>query len=498
MRQNNCNQIKYFFIIYNHQFVFIGLAKNSQYLQNDQKSRKNSLPPIIQTNTIVSQQKDQNNFVNQVLNPDLVTTKKALKVIFQKPVGKNLQQQEENFFESRNSSILTTQESNQQNQFQIKTKKIKKYNKKSQKDNNKEYLNEKREKVWSTIYNVQSQLQHDYQSQKSKSLQQQFEQIFCKPQLNDHSTALQPIDLKNEFFNQSYKDMSDEDYIKDQINLNNFLQNCQINKKQRTRMVDWMVEVFHYYESQASQYSFYRAVELMDHYIMKETQVRKKQVTDKDIHLVGICCMFIASKVQDIIQIPFHDVYEQIGHKKFSTATIKAKESEILTAIDYNVVNPTSFEFLRKYFYEIFSASDQQFIQNLLETASLILTMLLHSDQFRNYLPSEVAFCTLKLALQMQFNNLIEEDDPKLKIPSNIINNAQQSVVKLQIKNANNIIQELILIQCKEKKMNTLKQRDLKQNDNYIQSLFDEINSYVENFAVNLPNSNVTKFYQHQ
>lgn len=82
----------------------------------------------------------------------------------------------------------------------------------------------------------------------------------------------------------------------------------------RSRMVDWIIEVFANYYETTSDETFFKTILLMDAYI-KYTQ--DKVVEDQDIHLVGIACMFIASKYEDIYHIPLVDFVERIAHNKF-------------------------------------------------------------------------------------------------------------------------------------------------------------------------------------
>jgi cyclin A len=45
-----------------------------------------------------------------------------------------------------------------------------------------------------------------------------------------------------------------------------------------------------------------------------------------DLHLTGICSMFLASKYEDIIPILMRTLINKIGHNKFSQEQIEEKE----------------------------------------------------------------------------------------------------------------------------------------------------------------------------
>ena len=56
--------------------------------------------------------------------------------------------------------------------------------------------------------------------------------------------------------------------------------------------------------------------------------------------------MFIATKYEEIYPIRLSTLYERIAHKKLSMEDIKAKEIEILEALEFNVTTFTSLDFL--------------------------------------------------------------------------------------------------------------------------------------------------------
>ena len=49
------------------------------------------------------------------------------------------------------------------------------------------------------------------------------------------------------------------------------------------------------------------------------------------MHLIGITCIYIASKQNDIYHISLRNIFERVAHKKYTVDQIKEKESEILS-----------------------------------------------------------------------------------------------------------------------------------------------------------------------
>ena len=46
-------------------------------------------------------------------------------------------------------------------------------------------------------------------------------------------------------------------------------------------------------------------------------KMSKKKHSDGDVHLIGVVCMYIASKLNDIYHIPLEEVFSKIAHRKF-------------------------------------------------------------------------------------------------------------------------------------------------------------------------------------
>ena len=94
--------------------------------------------------------------------------------------------------------------------------------------------------------------------------------------------------------------------------IRNLLEKHKIDEKIRTKMVDWMIEVLHAYKSDTQ--TLFLAVSLMDLYMKKCTAA----LENSSIHLLGITCMYIMSKYEDVIPIRISSVTSKISHKAYS------------------------------------------------------------------------------------------------------------------------------------------------------------------------------------
>ena len=75
-------------------------------------------------------------------------------------------------------------------------------------------------------------------------------------------------------------------------------------------------------------------------------QLSPKSHQPQDLHLIGVTCMFIASKFEEIYPVKLQIVHEKIAHKKLSKEEIREKESQIAHALDFKFVGVTLHEII--------------------------------------------------------------------------------------------------------------------------------------------------------
>lgn len=64
----------------------------------------------------------------------------------------------------------------------------------------------------------------------------------------------------------------------------------------------------------------------------------------KDLHLIGVTAIFMASKLEEVYPLKVRTVHEKIAHRKLSADTIRQKEAEFLEAFNFNVVGATLYD----------------------------------------------------------------------------------------------------------------------------------------------------------
>jgi len=133
------------------------------------------------------------------------------------------------------------------------------------------------------------------------------------------------------------------------------LLNHFITERMRSKMVDWIIEVTENYR--CDQTTYFLAVGLMDNYFRCCTENLKPE----DLHIIGVCCMFIASKYYDIFPIKLASASEKISHGKISKEQIKAYEEKILKTLCYDIGTPTAYDFLNFYVEDIFNVFENNY-----------------------------------------------------------------------------------------------------------------------------------------
>lgn len=194
----------------------------------------------------------------------------------------------------------------------------------------------------------------------------------------------------------------------------NFLKRHKISPFIRSKMVDWMLEVFDAYQSDAQ--TFFVCVNIMDTYISQ----CQKSLKDSSIHLLGIVCMFIASKFEDSYPIQLKHAEEKIGHGKFSQKMIKDKEKEILNTLKFNIVTATTYDFITIYFYDFYSnnGTDIENMQlgrhlEILSNTAIFFAKLMCISEMFSPIPSSTKAVACVIAafdlMRMNSKNLTEE-----------------------------------------------------------------------------------------
>ena len=196
----------------------------------------------------------------------------------------------------------------------------------------------------------------------------------------------------------------------------NFLTRHQFKPSTRRRMVDWMLEVFHAFDSDEN--TFFAAVRIMDKFIWKSPDI----ITEKSIFTVGVTSIYIASKTYDFYNIRMQDLIEKVAHKSFDEKVVKRLEKMILTAINFDVMSPGPSEFMQFLLYDLYMNNKglvakfrlRKIIDIVENCAIWMAKMCYHFEKYSSKPPNHVALACLFIGFEMAKDNKNLSSNEKL------------------------------------------------------------------------------------
>jgi len=118
------------------------------------------------------------------------------------------------------------------------------------------------------------------------------------------------------------------------------LESHSISSEMRSKMVDWMIEVLSQFGS--TGHTFFLAVSIMDRFFGQASV----SLPPSQLHVVGVTCIFIASKFEDVHPLKLKVVWEKVGHRRLSEKEIRRTENFVVSTIDYSIGVPLLSEVL--------------------------------------------------------------------------------------------------------------------------------------------------------
>jgi len=173
----------------------------------------------------------------------------------------------------------------------------------------------------------------------------------------------------------------------------------KIRPSMRTILIDWLVEVHGRFK--LLQETLYLAVATMDRYLQSEPSVVRQE-----LQLVGITCLFIASKFEECYCPDIQD-FVYITDKAYSVKDILRAECRILKVLDFKLGRPLPLHFLRRctkagsHVYDFVDVTHHTFSKYVLELS-------LPEYDFCHFPPSQIAAAAFCLSLKI----LDERDTP--------------------------------------------------------------------------------------
>jgi len=160
-----------------------------------------------------------------------------------------------------------------------------------------------------------------------------------------------------------------------------------INATMRSILVDWLVEVAEEYRLVPE--TLYLAVNYIDRFLAHVPVNRSK------LQLVGVTCMLIASKYEEI-HPPAVDEFVYISDNTYKREEILHMEGMILNRLKFELSIATTRVFLNRFVKAARAGECDQTTEKLCE---YLCELTLQEYTFIKYLPSEIAAAALRLAL---------------------------------------------------------------------------------------------------
>ncbi|RZR85324.1 hypothetical protein BHM03_00012284 [Ensete ventricosum] len=139
------------------------------------------------------------------------------------------------------------------------------------------------------------------------------------------------------------------DYVEDIYKPHDYMDSqVEINAKMRAILADWLIEVHHKFE--LAPETLYLTFYIIDRYLSMKTVLRR------ELQLVGVSAMLIASKYEEI----WAPEVCVVVHNR--TKQILGMEKAILNKLEWNLTVPTPYAFLARYLKA--ASCDQEMLVN--------------------------------------------------------------------------------------------------------------------------------------
>ncbi|XP_072752052.1 G2/mitotic-specific cyclin-B [Anoplolepis gracilipes] len=176
-----------------------------------------------------------------------------------------------------------------------------------------------------------------------------------------------------------------------------FLSGQEVTPKMRSVLVDWLIEV--HQQFRLMQETLYLTVAIIDRFLQAFRTIDRKQ-----LQLVGVAAMFLASKYEEMYSPDISD-FVYITDQAYTKSNILKMELLIVKTINYSFGRPLPLHFLRRYS----KAGKALPIHHTM--AKYFLEQSLVHYEMCHYPPSLIAAAALYLAFLIIGND--EEDESK-------------------------------------------------------------------------------------
>merc|ERR1719219_866169 len=171
--------------------------------------------------------------------------------------------------------------------------------------------------------------------------------------------------------------------------------------KMRTVLVDWLIQVHSQFN--LLQETLYLTVAILDRFL----QDSACKIERKQLQLVGVAAMFIASKYEEMYAPEIGD-FVYITDRAYTEPQIREMEMKILSTLSFDLGRPLPLHFLRRNS----KAGNVDALTHTLAKYAMELTLV--DYKMAHIKPSVIAAAALALSLKvLEDRNRMEEEKPK-------------------------------------------------------------------------------------
>ena len=176
-----------------------------------------------------------------------------------------------------------------------------------------------------------------------------------------------------------------------------------------------MIEVLSSFNCTAN--TFFVSIDIMDAYLTSSTRC----LETKDIHLVGVTAMLLASKMEEIIPFKVSTVVDKMTHGKMLAKEVVRCEENILKTMDFELLSsPSLFVFIEMLVVKL-NFHTTPFFKDIMKVVTYISKMILHDYSIltkypMKYLASSCLYISFKIIEQVNRDFKTKVYVEKLKI----------------------------------------------------------------------------------
>jgi hypothetical protein len=187
-------------------------------------------------------------------------------------------------------------------------------------------------------------------------------------------------------------------------------------------MIDWMLEVISFYKGHCSIYTYFKSILFLDLFIKSFRQDKDypRPLSNADVHLIGITCIFLASKYEDHIHVDCQKLLDDSARDRFIVSQVEKMEWKILKDIGFNTTIPSHFEFLECIFKNNFADRESEKFHKIRWISILMLMKCLHVIDMLNMSSYSLALACCLVSIKSQYDcekvELLQNNRPREQI----------------------------------------------------------------------------------